>query len=165
MTTQETLGQHLAMTYHTAEANLKDMTQEHSLARPTAGGNCANWILGHLVTIHNYLMEILGEPPVWESEQLARAGFDPIEDPGDAIAWDTLRDRFLGSRERCLAALRRLTDEALAEELPDPFGGSSSRAKLLTVIAFHQAYHAGQLGVLRRIAGLSGAIQGPGQED
>jgi uncharacterized damage-inducible protein DinB len=29
---------------------------------------------------------------------------------------------------------------------------------LLAVALFHQAYHAGQLGILRRIAGESGAI-------
>ncbi len=29
---------------------------------------------------------------------------------------------------------------------------------LLAVVMFHQAYHSGQLGILRRIAGESGAI-------
>lgn len=164
MTVQHILTQHFEMVYETAEANLQGMTHEQSLTRPDPSGNCANWILGHLVNMHNGLMAILGEDPVWESEQLERAGDVPITDPGEAIDWDTLRDRFLGSRERCLAALGALTDEALAEELPHPFGGTSSRGNLLTLLSFHQAYHAGQLGLARRIAGLSGAIKGPGQD-
>lgn len=165
MTNQKMLARHFGLVYDMVEHNVDGMTHEHSLARPAAGGNCANWILGHVVNVHNGVMEVLGEDPVWESEQLARAGFDPIEGPEEAIEWDTLRDRFLGSRERCLAAVRALTDEALAEDLPDPFGGTTSRAGLLTGLAFHQTYHAGQLGLARRFAGLAGVIKGPGQEE
>lgn len=165
MNVQATLERHFTMMYETAESNLEGVTPEQSLARPERGGNCANWILGHLVNVHNGLMRLLGEDPVWESDQLDRVDRGPIEGPDDAIEWDALRDRLLGSRERCLAAVRGLTEEALAEELPDPFGGTSSRAELLTTLAFHQAYHAGQLGLARRIAGLPGAIEGPGQEE
>jgi uncharacterized damage-inducible protein DinB len=42
-------------------------------------------------------------------------------------------------------------------------GGSASRAELLSLLAFHQAYHSGQLGIARRIAGMEGAVKGPGQ--
>ena len=164
MTRQEMVALHFEIVYDTVERNVGGMTHEQSLARPAAGGNCANWILGHLVDMHNGLMQAVGEDPVWESDQLARAGFDPIEGPESAIDWDTLRDRFLGSRERCLAAVGALSDDALAEELPAPFGGTISRAGLLVILAFHQAYHAGQLGLARRFAGLPGAIKGPGQD-
>ena len=39
----------------------------------------------------------------------------------------------------------------------------ASRGELLNVLAYHQAYHVGQLGVVRRIAGLEGKVKGPGQ--
>lgn len=165
MTNQEMLARHFELVYDMIERNLDGMTHEQSLVRPTAGGNCANWILGHLVNVHNGLMQVLGEEPVWESDQLARAGFDPIESPEGAIEWEPLRDRFLGSRERCLAAVRALTDDALAEEVPAPFGGTTSRAGLVTTLAFHQTYHAGQLALARRFAGLPGVIKGPGQKE
>lgn len=165
MTNQEMLAQTLELVYGNVERNVEGITQEASLARPDAGGNCANWILGHLVNVHNWLMGLLGEDAVWESEQLARAGFEPIESSEEAIDWDTLRDRFLESRERCLAAVRALGDEQLADEVPAPSKGTISRAGLLTILAFHQAYHAGQLGLARRFAGLPGAIKGPGQEE
>ena len=83
--------------------------------------------------------------------------------PDNAIDWDTLKDRFLGSRERCLAAISALSDDALAETLPHPFGGTCSRAELLNLLAFHQSYHTGQLALARRIAGRDGAVKGPGQ--
>lgn len=163
MKQQESLSQHFGLMYQTAGANLSGVTHEQSLAQPAPGGNCANWILGHLTNVQNGVMGLIGEKPVWESEQLRRAGFEPITGPSKAIDWDTLRDRFLGSKERCLAAVSRLSDQALAESVPHPFGGTCSRAELLNTLAFHQTYHAGQLALARRVAGLEGVIKGPGQ--
>jgi uncharacterized damage-inducible protein DinB len=109
-------------------------------------------------------MRILGAPPVWESAQLERARFDhPIRDAGDAIDWDSLVERFNASRDACLAALAALTDESLAEKMPDPFGNDSTRAGMLGILVVHQCYHAGQLGMARRAAGLKTAILAPGQ--
>ena len=163
MKMQEAIAQHFGLIYTVAAANLEGLTQEQSLAQPSPGGNCANWILGHLTDVQNGAMHLLGEMPVWESDQLKRASYDPITGPADAIDWTTLRSRFLGSRERCLAAISKLSDEALAEAVPHPFGGTATRAELLNLLAFHQAYHAGQLAISRRLAGLEGAVKGPGQ--
>ncbi len=163
MNMQDAIAQHFELMYTVAAANLEGMTHEQSLAQPSPGGNCANWILGHLTNVQNGVMQVLGEKPVWESDQLARAASDPILGPADAIDWDTLKGRFLGSRERCLAAISALSLEGLAESVPHPFGGTCSRAELLNLLAFHQAYHGGQLALSRRIAGLEGAVKGPGQ--
>jgi len=163
MKTQEAIAQHFGLMYQTAAANLDGLTQEQSLMHPSPGGNCANWILGHLTNVQNGVMGLIGEKPVWESGQLTRAGFDPISGAANAIEWNTMRERFLGSKDRCLAAISGLSDRALAESVPHPFGGTTSRAELLHLLAFHQTYHVGQLALSRRIAGLEGAVKGPGQ--
>jgi uncharacterized damage-inducible protein DinB len=163
MKVQNALAQQFGLMYQVTAANLAGMTQQQSLAQPSPGGNCANWILGHLTNVQNSAMQVLGEKPVWENEQLKRAGYDPIESAGGAIQWDAMRDQFLGSRERCVAAVAALADEKLADTVPHPFGGTCTRGELLTIFAFHQTYHAGQLAVCRRIAGLDGAIKAPGQ--
>jgi uncharacterized damage-inducible protein DinB len=157
------MAENFGLMYQTAAANLDGMNREHALAQPRPGGNSANWIVGHLTNMQNGLMRLLGEKPVWESDQLERARFDPIAGPADAIEWDTLKQRFLDSRERCLSAISALSDDALLEPVPHPFGGMCTRAELLNLLAFHQAYHAGQLALSRRIAGLEGAVKGPGQ--
>jgi uncharacterized damage-inducible protein DinB len=100
---------------------------------------------------------------VWDSKELSRASYDPITEPARAIDWETMRSRFLGSRERCVAAIKNLPDEKLADPVPHPFGGHCSRAELLSLVSAHQMYHAGQLGIVRRIAGLEGMVKGPGQ--
>jgi uncharacterized damage-inducible protein DinB len=163
MNTRDMLGQHYGLMYRLAATNLAGISPEQSLAQPSHGGNCANWILGHMVNVHNGIMQLLGEKPVWESEQLARAGFEPITGPANAIDWNTLRDRFLESRERCLGAIASISDKSLAEPVPHPFGGTCAREELLSLLALHQNYHVGQLGMSRRTAGLPGAVKGPGQ--
>jgi uncharacterized damage-inducible protein DinB len=163
MTARDLLVHQFGLVYATAAMNLAGMTQAESLVQPAGGGNCANWILGHLVNVHNAVMREAGTTPVWESEQLARARFAPITGQSDAIDWDTLLERFLSSRDRCLGALASLTEDALAEAVPHPFGGTCTRAELLSTLSYHQAYHVGQLALARRTAGLPGAVRGPGQ--
>jgi len=163
MKVQDVLAKQFAVMYATATLNLEGFTQEQSLVQPGPEGNCANWILGHMVNVHNGVMKLAGEAPVWENEQLAQAGWNPITDPSRAIEWNSLRERFLGSRERCVDAVRKMSDAAMADTVPDPFGGNTTRGELLSRLSYHQAYHVGQLGVVRRIAGLEGKVKGPGQ--
>jgi uncharacterized damage-inducible protein DinB len=164
MKLQEALAKQFGMMYATAASNLEGIDQAQSLITPEPSGNCLNWILGHMVTVHNGLMMLLGEAPVWENERLSREKFfKPVTDSSNALDWNTLRDKFLGSRDRCLAAISRMSDETMADRIPDPFGGETTRGELLNVLAYHQAYHVGQLGVVRRIAGLEGKVKGPGQ--
>jgi uncharacterized damage-inducible protein DinB len=164
MTGRDMLVQQFGAIYGVIARNVDGLTHADSLAPAAGGGNTANWILGHVVNVQNTMMQVIGAPPVWESEQLERARFDhPIRDASDAIDWETLVERFNASREACLAALAALSDESLAEKMPDPFGNDSTRAGLLGVFVIHQCYHAGQLGMARRAAGKKAAILAPGQ--
>jgi hypothetical protein len=104
MKVQEAVAQHFGLTYMVAAANLDAMTHEQSLAQPSTGGNCANWILGHLTNVQNGVMQLVGEKAVWESEQLTRASIKPITGSSQAIDWNTMRDRFLGSKDTGRAA-------------------------------------------------------------
>ena len=163
MNARDLLVQQFGAVYAIIARNVDGLRQADSLA-PTAGGNTANWILGHLTNVQNGVMQVIGAAPVWESEQLERARFDhPIRDADDAIDWDTLVERFNSSRDACLAGIAALTDESLAEKMDDAFGRPSTRAGVLGVLAVHQCYHAGQLGMARRAAGRKTAILAPGQ--
>lgn len=149
------------MIFDVAGANLAGMTLEDSLVQPVGGGNCANWILSHCVHALNRIMHTLGEHPVWDHDGLAAPRSAAIVEARDAMPWDEMRERFLGARGRCLAAIERMSDDALAVELASPMGGSWTVAQLLAFQAFHLGYHVGQLGLSRRMAGLDGAIRGP----
>ncbi len=164
MTERDILVHQFGAIYNIIGRNIDGLTHSDSLAPAAGGGNTANWILGHVVNVHNSLMQVIGAPPVWDNEQLERARFDhPIRDAAEAIDWDSLVQRFNASRDVCLAALAALSDESLAEKMPGPFGDETTRAGLLATLVIHQCYHAGQLGMARRAAGKKTAILAPGQ--
>ena len=160
-TAQQLLRHQFELTYATAELNLEGMTQELSLIRPDGGGNCANWVLAHLVQVQNGVMWFLEKEPVHHDPRLLRPGLPSYGPEDKGYDWSELRSAWLASRQRCLDAIAALPDEKLEESVPDPFGGTTTRAEVLNVLANHQAYHVGQLGMLRRLAGLSGAVKGP----
>lgn len=163
MTTTEMLRAQFDLVYGSVDAHVAGLSQDDSLASPAAGGNCANWILGHLTNVQNQVMALMGAEPVWGDPGLDRNWNDPVLSPDEAFDFEAMRDAFLASRDRCLAAVAGLSDDELARDgLPHPFGGTTSLGGLLALLAFHQAYHAGQLALARRVAGHEGVFKQPG---
>jgi hypothetical protein len=162
MNAKEALKMQFHFFYLTAKANLEGMNARESLRQPDPGGNCANWIVGHLVSAQNGVMGLVNEPPVLDSPALERAGPDPITSLEDALDWEPMVAALIASEDRLMAALDALGDDELDEGgFTDPFGNQVTRGEFLNILAFHQSYHAGQLGLSRRLAGLPGAIRGP----
>lgn len=161
MEATDAISTHYQLTYRTIAMNTEGMSHEDSIRQPSPGGNCANWILGHLIAVQNEVMKLLGEAPVWEDGALQRTA-RPITTPEEAIDWDVMRRQLMESEERCIAAIDRLAPEKLDEPgYPNPLGGELTFGGLLNFFAFHQVYHAGQIGMSRRLGGLDGAIKGP----
>jgi hypothetical protein len=142
--------------------NVDGLTQEESLIQPNPEGNCLNWVVGHLVWAHNNLLPLLGQERVMESAALQRydRGAPPVRKASEALELKDLMAAWDVASERLDAGLANLT--ALALDAPAPTSPTNNPNEtvrsLLATILFHQAYHAGQTGILRRIAGKSGAI-------
>lgn len=151
---------------HTIEVvvglNLEGITQEESLAQPKPAGNCINWVLGHLIHVYNNVSPLLGEKPVMGNGQLEpyRRGSAPLVDHGKMVPWDELLTAWQESVNRINLGLRSLSPETLRSPAPySPTNNPNETVRsLLSAIFFHQAYHAGQLGLLRRLIGKKGAI-------
>ncbi len=112
--------------------------------------------------MQNNALALLGEAPIFEHDNLPRGEQGPVTGPENAIPFAEARERFLDSEKRCMAALSSLSDADLQEGgFSDPFGDTTTKGGLLNLIAFHQAYHAGQLGLSRRLVGHAGAIKAP----
>ena len=88
-------------------------------------------------------------------------GAPPLKDPGDAIDFVKLLAAWNQASERVDAGLAGLDPDMLDQPVPNSPSGISDETvrSLITTVMFHQAYHAGQTGVLRRIAGREGAIR------
>lgn len=151
------------ITARVVATNLKGLTHEDSLAQPQPGGNRLNWVLGHLLTVYNNLLTLLNQKPVMDDATLKRyaRGAPPLENPTDAVDFQQLLAAWGQAVERVDAGLATIDPETFDRPVPkSPSGNPDETVRtLVTTVMFHQAYHAGQTGVLRRIAGKGGAIK------
>jgi uncharacterized damage-inducible protein DinB len=142
---------------------VEGLSQEDSLVEPRPGGNCLNWVLGHLLWAYEGALSLLGERTVLEKGALERfaRGAPPLRDASEAMELDKLLAAWDEATRRVDVGLARLTREDL--DRPAPFSPGNDPHEtvrsLLSTIFFHQGYHAGQTAVLRRIAGKAGAIR------
>jgi hypothetical protein len=138
------------------------LTQAESLLQPEPHGNCANWVLGHLVSVYNHVLPMLGEEMVLPESRLARyeRGTAPDLDATEAVDIAELLAAFDKCCDRIDPGLARLSGETLAKPAPlSPTDNPDETiGSLLSTVCWHQAYHVGQLGLLRRIFGKKGAI-------
>jgi hypothetical protein len=143
--------------------NAEGISHGDSLAQPRPGGNCFNWVLGHLVAIYGEALPLLGQQPVRPREELSHyaRGAAPITNAAEALRIEDLRKWWEESCLRFDAGLAALSEERLAEHAPFSPGNDPNETvgSLLATVVHHQAYHSGQLGVLRRVAGKPGAIK------
>lgn len=148
----------------TVKVNLAGITHEESLIQPEPGGNCLNWVLGHLLSIYNQALPLLGQTPVTDQATIERykRGSDPITGTTDARRFEELQAEWDETVKRVDAGLAGLTPETLDRPAPQGSAPTEPGDKVrhtLSTLMFHQGYHAGQTGVLRRLTGKSGAIK------
>lgn len=150
------------LTQQVVNRNVEGVTHEESLMRPQPAGNSMNWVLGHLVCVYNNVLPGLGQAPVMLSDRLKRyeRGSEPITKEA-ALEFNALREAFDEAVARFDAGLATLTEEAM--DAKAPFSPSNNPEEtmrsLIGTVIFHQTYHAGQTGILRRVIGKPGAIR------
>jgi uncharacterized damage-inducible protein DinB len=154
--------QQAGMTQGVVRANTAGLTQEDSLVQPRPDGNCLNFVVGHLVNVYDKILPLLAQEPVM-GDAVARyeRGSPALRDPSEAVDFHELLAAFDTQTERFQAGLATLAPEALERPMPGPDSGgelTETLRSLLATILFHQTYHVGQTGLLRRIAGKPGAI-------
>lgn len=153
--------------YRTLKANVAGLSHEDSLVQPPSAaashsvGNCLNWIAGHILATRGHLLELLGEPPVWSEAEAERyrRGSRPVTNPEDTVRLDKILADMEVSQRAILRSLEGLTPDWLAAGVPSDSGEERTLGSTLALIVFHEAYHVGQTGILRRIIGREGAIR------
>ena len=156
------LALQLGYNLYTFRKNTEGVSHEESLVQPHPGGNCLNWVVGHLLTSRDQTRKALGLEPLLsdgEAAVYARGGA-PLTDAADALSLERLIAAFAESQEAITPAMAALTPEQLAAPAPFSPGNNPDEtlATLLAALVFHEAYHIGQTGVLRRIAGHAGVL-------
>lgn len=159
----EMLMMQLEATRNIFQVNTDGVGQSESLQAPTESGNCMNWIAGHLVTTYNAVLPSLGEEVVWAGSftEIYKRGSDPLLDAANAVDFAEIKEAFAICHERVMRGIGNLPGERWREPAPFSPGNNPDETleTLLHLIAFHQAYHVGQLGLGRRLLGKDGGIQ------
>ncbi len=125
--------------------NLEEITQEDSLKRPDERVNIINWVTGHIVNSRDDLLEDVAGKRFLPKEYTEYYGRGKqIPDNESALDIETIK-----------ADYEKLTDEihkVLAE-------GDAEKDQKVAFFMFHESYHAGQLGLLRKLLDKKGKIQ------
>lgn len=134
---------------------LNGLTHADSLIQPQPGGNCLNWVMGHLVTNLQIILDVLGTPSPTDSLDLKRYGYgsQPVTKDGpDVLQLETLVKHYGQLNEAICVHLEKMTEDQFEEEI-DNFMGKVTRGWAAFFFFFHNTYHLGQLEQFRNLAG------------
>ncbi|RPI17422.1 MAG: DinB family protein [Ignavibacteriae bacterium] len=127
--------------------SLHDIDHEESIIEPELGGNSINWILGHLVVSKDDVLKDLGLESLGNKEYEKNYERGTKPDPKCAIKLEEILKLFNEGHEKVMKALEEnpVTDE--------------EKRQNIIFLAFHEAYHCGQIGLLRRVLGKESIVK------
>jgi hypothetical protein len=145
-----------AESYETISRETQGLSHEDSLMQPPGALNCLNWMVGHVMASRSNVLAMLGEPSVWGWAEARRyiPGSEPITTGEDALDFAQILADLKRSQRQLLRFLGRATPEAMGAECDASY--SEALKTLGAQLAFaqaHEAYHAGQVELLRRLIG------------
>lgn len=135
---------------------LEGMSDEQALQPLFEGGGHANWLVGHLVTSMNDILELLG------AERTRAKEVDDLYDYGSKAAGGHSAPPLaqqLADLDRVHALLNTALDGLSEEQLAQPSGNRNrTLQQRLEFSVWHLAYHIGQAMLYRRAVGLDSPI-------
>ncbi|MCB0531043.1 MAG: DinB family protein [Lewinellaceae bacterium] len=126
----------------------EDITPEQALERPNLQTNHYNWLLGHVTTCRYQLANAIG---LQLKDPLDDLYFKPIGNyPYKSL--DAIREAWKQVSGPLSEHLANFEQEDLYVQAT---GMPVARIDLLVFYLYHEAYHLGQMGILRKVLGLN----------
>jgi uncharacterized damage-inducible protein DinB len=138
--------------------NIEGVSEEDARKRPTGGGNSINWVVGHIISSRQGVLTLLGAEPTWPRETTdayARGTSGDIPAAAE-LPLSRLLEDLSATTPIIVERLEALSGEELAAPSSNP---EQTLGQRLAFLVFHESYHVGQLGLLRRLIGKPGAIR------
>ncbi|MCJ7624986.1 MAG: DinB family protein [Anaerolineaceae bacterium] len=137
-------------TYSIVKGQIDGLGHLESVNQPPFGGNCVNWIVGHLVVARCNFLMMLDIPSIWDMSICRRfiPGSDPVTRLEDALAFETITAAFERTQEQLLTALACVPAEKL-----QVISEEKTIGEHLVFYNAHKAFHAGELSTLRQMLG------------
>jgi hypothetical protein len=129
------------------KAHTQQITHAQGIQTPAWGGNCMHWVVGHIVVARCNFLMLLDAPSIWDwaTCKLFIPGSTPTDAAAQHVSFATLLADLDRTQEQLLAALARSAASDMQIERDGKTVGEQ-----LAVYAAHEAYHAGQLEILRQ---------------
>jgi uncharacterized damage-inducible protein DinB len=133
---------------------LHDLPPEALWTQPNGQGNSIMWIVGHITQTRAGLLSLLGEHASTGWGDLFRRGAQR-QDPSVYPQPQAIKAAGIDLTKRLWTKLETLTDDELAV----PINAAVKLPNVNTVVealaffAFHEAYHVGQLGYVKKALG------------
>jgi len=139
-------------------AMLEDVPFDRWCLQPVADANHAMWITGHLAAIDDFFLVNVGGrtsalPAGWTA--LFATGSKPVADLDAYPAPEVLMQQLAARREDLKSWFRSLGEEELLSPLPAGMRFAANLAELMPSVAWHEAWHGGQLSLVRKALGLA----------
>jgi uncharacterized damage-inducible protein DinB len=137
---------------------LDGLSDEEVWQSPAGRGNPIGWILGHVVEYRSVLLELLGRPTKleWGPRLFARGSTrgDRSRYPSRAVIEASWNATHAAMREAFAAATASRLSAPARTELPRV----RTLADQIAFGAFHESYHVGQMGYVRKQLGHSAVV-------
>lgn len=125
---------------------LKDVTAEEAREKPATGGACIWELLLHMRAWEQEAMKGMAGERVRMENISHEEDWPPLTDSSDA-AWDAFKAQVATEHRELREALKKLTPEHLEQNVDSDF--KYPLYALIHGIIAHEAYHAGQIGLIK----------------
>ncbi len=137
------------------QSQTAELTHEDSLLQPEPGGNCLNWVMGHLAVNLVEILGVLNGETQEDLPDLSRytMGSEPIQGEEDGVlSFQKLIKIYTLLNDSVVSRLSQMSEDDFEEEI-DFWQGKTRRGYVAFFYFFHNTYHLGQLEYLRNLAG------------
>ena len=134
---------------------LAGLSHADSLIQPQPGGNCLNWVLGHLAENMQNILGMLDAPHPAGIPDYKRYGYgsEPVTaDAPDVVRLETIVAHYGLLSDAICGRLEQMSEAQFEEEI-EMWQGKKTRGWAAFFLFFHNTYHLGQLEQLRNLAG------------
>lgn len=138
------------------DRNLVGLTNEMAAVHPAPGISGAGWLMGHLVHARHGLMSWIGAKPnpdpIWKATYGRHS-----EGSGNHLPFPDLVEAFKATNGPMKEAFLAVGDWDLPTFHP-PLGVELPVEQVVSFMFMHECYHLGQIGIVRKLLGLPGAV-------
>ena len=129
---------------------IDEVSHEESVLQLPFKHNCMNWILGHIVTNRSHVLEVVGAKHEWQKavRDLYHQDTQPVTPDTSSIQFESLAKYLDESVEILESALKEKSDTWMEENFTN-YRGEKSRYEHVTSFHWHEAFHLGQLEILK----------------